>query len=172
MRLQLPAQRRPHAVGADQREAALFHDPLIAARMNGNAVDVSGKILDARGKPERDVLRVFRGIDERRLQVAAMDRPIGRAVAAFSRVAERNAHDLAAGAAGHHADRLRQHRRGRKTLTQAERDQHAGRIGSELNSGAGLFQLGGLLKHGDAQTGARSANAVVSPAMPAPATMT
>ena len=45
--------------------------------------------------------------------------------------------------------------RGREALAQAERDQHAGGVGPELDSGAGLFQLGGLLEHGDAQAGAR-----------------
>ena len=148
-------QRRPHAVGADQRQAAFLDDALVAARLHRDAVDVGGEVLDVAAELERDVLRALRGTGERRLQVAAMDRPIGRAVAALGVVAQRNAHDLAAGAARHHADRLRRHDGGRQLFAQAERDQHAGGVGRELDSGAGLFELGGLFEHGCAQAGAR-----------------
>ena len=150
------------ARSADQTPSApiratplIFHHALIAVRLHGETVDVGREILDAGGELDRDVLRILRGIGERRLQIAAMDRPIGCAIALLGVRPKRNAHDLVARAAGHHADRLRRNHRGREALAQAERDQHARGIGTELNSGAGLFQLGGLLEHGDAQAGAR-----------------
>ena len=149
------AQCRPDAVGADQGDALIFHHVPIAVRLHGETIGVGRKVLDAGRELDCDVLRLLRGIGERYLQVAAMDRPIGRAIAALGVRPERNTHDLVARAAGHHADRLRRNHQGREALAQAERDQHAGGIGSELNSGAGLFQSSGLLEHGDAQAGAR-----------------
>ena len=64
-------------------------------------------IVEFGAEPERDVLRGARGAGEYRLQIAAMDSPERRAVTALGLVAQRNTDDLAAGAAGHDADRLR-----------------------------------------------------------------
>ena len=79
-----------------------------------------------------------------------MDRPVGRAVAALGFVAQRNAHDLASGAAGHHPDRLRRDGNRCEPLAQAESDQYAAGIRRKLEAGAGLFQLLGLLEDGHA----------------------
>ncbi len=94
--MQAFAHLRPHAVGADQRDAALVDDLLAAPRQHGDAVDVGREVLDAHAERELDVLLVVGGVGERGLQVAAMQRPVGRAVACLDAAAERNARDLAA----------------------------------------------------------------------------
>ena len=147
----LRAQGRPDAIGADQDDAAFVdHLPALAA-LHGDAVVVGGIILDLGAEPQRDVALRPRGIGEHRLQVAAVESPVGRAVAPLGVGAERNAHDLAAGAAGHHPDRLRGHDMRREGVAQAERDEHAAGIGRQLQAGAGLFQLFRLFQDRDAQ---------------------
>ena len=102
-----------------------------------------------------------------------MDRPIGRAEAAFHVRAQRDAHDLASGTACHHPDGLRRDRNRCETLAQPERDQYAAAVRRELDAGAGLFKLLGLLVERSRGCPARaSASAAVNPAMPAPAMMT
>jgi hypothetical protein len=73
---------------------------------------MGGEILHPGGEFDLDILRGARGVGQRRLQIAAMDRPVWRAIAALGIAAQRNAHNLAARAARHHADRLWHHHRG------------------------------------------------------------
>ena len=113
------------------------------------------EILDADAKLERDVAFVKDGINQRRLQIAAMDRPVGRAETAFHFIAKRDAHDLARGAARHHPDGLRRDRNRCKPLAQPESNQNAASIRRELDAGSGLFKLFGLLVDGHADAGAR-----------------
>ena len=61
---------------------------------HADAFDVRGEILDVDAEMEFDVEFLLGHIGERELQVAAMHRPIGRTVAAFHLVTERNTHDL------------------------------------------------------------------------------
>ena len=120
---------RPDAVGADQRDAALVQNLRAALAEHADAFDVRGEIFNVDAEMDFDVELLLRHIGERKLQIAAMHRPVGRAVAAFHVVAERNAHDLAARAAGHDANSFRRDDGCFKTLAQAERDQHAAGVG-------------------------------------------
>ena len=88
---------------------------------------------------------------QRRLQVAAMDDPIGRAVALLGGRAERHAHDFAAVLGVKHAQGQRRDHVRPQPLAEAELDQDARGIGRELDAGAGFFEPLGLLQHDDAE---------------------
>ena len=71
----------PHAVGADQRDAALVDHVAAAAALHGNAVIVDGEVADLDAKLERNVVVSARGVGERGLQIGAVDSEERRAVA-------------------------------------------------------------------------------------------
>ena len=90
---QLLTRYRRHRSGRCRARRA----PANRACLDGDAVDMGGEVLDAHAQLKRHIESVMRRIGERRLQVAAMDRPVWRAVASFGLVTERNARDLASG---------------------------------------------------------------------------
>jgi len=105
--------------------------------------------------PQADIEVFGDGGGERRLQIAAMDRPIGRAVALFGSSAERHAHDFAAAFGAEHAQALGRDDMGPQPLAEPELDQRARGIGRQLDAGAGLVKPLGLLQHQHAETAAR-----------------
>ena len=131
-----------------------------------------GEILHARAEPQRDV-GTFRapGSQQRRLQVGAMDHPIGRAVALLGRVAERDAHDVAAARGLDPRSPPARPRAARSRSPRPRREQHARRVGRKLDAGAGLFEPRGLLQHTARNPARASVSAAVSPPIPAPAMM-
>ena len=152
--LQLRADTRPDAIGADQRDTALVDDLTAIAALHGHAIAVRDEVFEFGAEQEPDVDGGLRRGGQRRLQVAAMDGPVRCAVTAFA-IGQRNTHDLAAGAAVHHAHGMRRDHRGCQQVAQAEVDEDAGGVGRQLDAGADLFKAGGLFEHGDAQAVAR-----------------
>ena len=144
-----------------------------ARRLHGDAIDVRRELLDPVAEPEGDV----RLGAPRRRPAPPADRRGGspnRARRSGARLlAKRDARDLAAGPAGHHADRVPARHRGRQPFAQAERQQDARGIGRKLDAGAGFLQAAAPARARVTRQPARaSASAAVSPAMPAPAMMT
>ncbi len=90
------ASRRPQPVGGNECDAALLGDAGAAARRDGDAVLMHDEIFHVRAELQRDAEILRHRAGERRLQIAAMDRPIGRAVTLGGRFAERHADDFAA----------------------------------------------------------------------------
>ena len=113
------------------------------------------EVLHPHAEQDRDVeILVDRG-RERGLQVAAMDDPIGGAVALFGDFAERHAHDFAPARGVEHPQRRGCDDMRAQPVAEAELDQYARRVRRELNSRAGLFEPFGLLQHDDAEAVAR-----------------
>ena len=101
------ARDRPQPIGGEQRIAALMPDAAAALRRNGDAIVMGDEIFHPRAKPQLMSRFSATAALQRCLQIAAMDRPIGRAVALFGGVAERHAHDFAAALGVEHAQGLR-----------------------------------------------------------------
>ena len=146
---------RPDAVGTDQRDPAFIEDLRTALAEHADASAMGREILDAHAELERDVAFVTDGVNERQLQIAAMDRPVGRTETPLYFLAQWNAHDFARGSARHHPDRLRCYRNRCEPLAQPQRDQDAASVRRELNAGSGLFKFSGLFVDGHANAGAR-----------------
>jgi len=146
------ANRRPDAVGADQRQRQLLlaHGP--AALNHRQPLGMGGKVLELAAEPQFDVGIVVDLGGQRRLQVGAMHHPIGRAGAGRGCFAERQAGDFAAQAGAHDADGVGDHGAGGEARFEAEIDQHAAGIGRQLQAGAGLFKPLGLLENDDAKS--------------------
>ena len=82
------AQARPQSVGCDQREAALL-ERARGAGGDRDALAVLREVLDPGAELKRDIGMLAHGLQQHGLQVAAMDDPIGRAVALGRGRAER-----------------------------------------------------------------------------------
>ena len=122
---------------------------------HGDAVGVGGEILDAGAELERRC-RARRARPRRAPLADRRDGSPSRARRSGVRHrAERNAHDLAAGAAGHHADRLRRdaERAAARASPSAIRTRVA--LGESWMPAPVSSSLRGLFEHGDAQAGAR-----------------
>jgi len=70
---------------------------------------VRGKILQTHPEPNHDVEVLYGRVAERRLEVAAVNDPVRRAVSLHRAGAKRNARDFAAAATAEHAYRRRRH---------------------------------------------------------------
>ena len=66
----------------------------------------SGEVLDPRAEVERDIGIGAHRVEQHLLQVAAMDHPVGRAVALLDGGAERRARQHAGGLRVHHPELL------------------------------------------------------------------
>jgi len=121
---------------------------------DAQSLGVQDEILDPRPQPQHDVGTGAHRLRQCRLQVGAVDRPIGRAVAALGLGAERDSRKPAA-ARGLDRDRLGREHVGAQTFAETERDQDSRGVGRELDAGAGLFQPLGLLQQCDAESGSR-----------------
>ena len=116
--------RRPQPVGADERNA-VFLDRLPAAMgRDGEVLAVTGKVFDPATEMECNIGRRSDCLDQRGLQVAAVDHPVGRAVARLSVGAERRVRKHAARRA-HHAKLFGNDDMRFQPLAQPERDQDA-----------------------------------------------
>ena len=81
-----------------------------------------------------------------------MDDDVGAAVAIGHGLAERQAHDLAAGDARAHDHRLRTDAGGVEGAAEPEIEQDVGGVGGKLQAGADFRKLGGALEHDNALT--------------------
>jgi hypothetical protein len=104
------------------------------------------EILHPCAKRNGDVRVGLYCIEERRLQVAAMDDPVRRAVTPLRRFSKRRARQHASGARVHHAQLLRQHHMRLQSVMKTKRDQDARGVRRELDAGARLSELLGLLE--------------------------
>src|SRR5919198_2475583 len=75
------AQARPQPVGRNQRRTAILETMLRRARGDDNAVVLRREILDPRPQMKNNVGMGAYRLDQHGLQVAAMDDPVGRAIA-------------------------------------------------------------------------------------------
>jgi hypothetical protein len=149
------ARGGPQAVGGDQSIALLMPDPVTAAGGNAYAVAVRGEIFHPHAELESDIEIFVGGGSEYGLQIAAMDRPIGCAVKFRCNSAEGHPQDFAAILAIKNAKPPRHDNMRREPLAESEVDQDAGRVGRELNAGAGFLEAFRLLKDSDMETPAR-----------------
>src|SRR5262245_64172198 len=85
------AQARPQPVSPYERDAAIFEEMLCGAREDRDAVLVEHEIFDPGAEIEDDTGMDAHRVDQHGLQVAAMDNPVGRAVALLGDLAERRA---------------------------------------------------------------------------------
>jgi hypothetical protein len=144
------AQAGPQPVGAHERDPGLDRGAAAQAQRRAHAVGMQDEILDPRAEPKRDIgVRAHR-VDQRRLQVAAMDRPVRRAVARFDGLPERDVCKVAA-AHGHDRDRVGRDGEISQPVLQPEREQHARGVGRELDAGPDIGEGFGLLQERDAE---------------------
>ena len=167
------AQARPQSIGADQRDAALLERIPGRERGDGDAVAVHGEILDPRTQAKRDIGMGAHRVEQHRLQIAAMDHPIGRAVAVLDGGAERRAREHARGLrVRSRAVRVGRPRRDRAACPSRAR---SGRATRWARAGCRRRSLPGAAPGRTPPPGSRAAaiaSAAVSPPMPAPAMMT
>ncbi len=86
------------------------------------------------------------------LQIAAMNHPIGCAIAFVSGGAERRARQQSAGARVEHAQLVRRDDLRPQAVTQSKPDQDLRCIGRELDAGAGFLEALGLFQNGGAES--------------------
>jgi hypothetical protein len=94
-------------------------------------------------------------LDQRGLQIAAVDHPIGRAIVLLDGRAERYAGEHAPRVRTHHLELFRNDDLRRQPLAKAEPEEDAGGIGGELDTGAGLLKPRRRLQQGDAEVALR-----------------
>lgn len=97
---------------------------------------------------------VGRRRQQRRVQVAAVDDPVRRAVIAL-RVTDGDAGDVASIGRPANANALRGDDPRQQTVLKTEPDQNAGRIGRELNPGSGFLEARRLFQHAHPEAGLR-----------------
>ena len=153
------------AVGTDRERAAQ------ARAVMEDHVD-AGLVLRERGEPLAQHDGVGPGsadrVDKHSLQVATMHEDVRRAVALMR---DRTEVEGVPGLAGVPQPRLLaggQELGAFERSLQAQRVQHAHAIGADLDAGADLLQLGGLLADDDVDARRISASAQASPPMPPP----
>ncbi len=144
------------AAHPDFRRRGVGTSLMAEAVAEARARKVSLMILEVR-RSNLEARRLYRkfGFEERRLQVAAVDHPIGGAPALRGGGGERRARQHARSPRAHHPQLLRRDRAALEALAQPERDQHACGIGRELNAGADLLQALRLLEHRDLESALR-----------------
>src|SRR5690242_1286152 len=125
-----------------------------ANSLDGYAVLMNGEAIDADAECEPDIgMRACR-LEQRSLQVAAVNDPIRRAEACGG-VRQWNAGDLPAVACVQNAHGLRGHRGRAQPVAQSQIDQDAGRVRRQLNAGASLIKPFGLVEDDGAQAAMR-----------------
>ena len=155
LREQMIADRRPDAVGADQRHRQFGLPGIAAALDHGQPLGVRGHVLELAAEPQVDVRMIVDLGLQGGLQIGAMHHPIGGAGAQAGGLAERQAGDFAACARAHDGDRVgRDGARGEPRL-QAEFDQDAAGVGRKLQAGTGFLQPFGLFQNDDAKAASR-----------------
>ena len=146
------SDRGPDSVGADQRQRQLLLAHRAAALNHGQSLGVGGGVLELAAEPQLDIGIVVDVGLQRRLQVGAMQHPIGRAGAKRGGFAERQANHFTAASCAHQADGVGDDGACRKPRLQSQFDQHAAGVGRELQAGADFLEPLGLFKNDDAKT--------------------
>jgi hypothetical protein len=148
---ELLAHDRLHAVGTDERHAAVRLAALVEHR------DAGGVLLDAldpRGREEADAAGLLRALEKAQVHVGAVDHGVGVAEAGAEGLAGGDAADeaLVDGVVHHH--RLGIDSAGAGALAHAQRIEGGEGVGTELDAGADLADLGRLLEHVDVEAAA------------------
>src|ERR1700694_5027462 len=95
-----------------------------AANVHGEAMAMRLEILDPGRELDGGVGIILHGVEQGRLQIAAMNRPIRRAVLRLHVLSERDAYDLASAARASDRDRLRRHDLLFQGIAEPERPKH------------------------------------------------
>jgi len=147
-----PAHARPQPVGGNQRDAAIFEEMLRGAREDRDAVLLEREILDPGAEIENDTGMGAHRVDQDGLQVAAMDDPVGRAVALLRNRAERRARKHPRRPRVHDPQLLGSDHMPPQLLAEAERNQNARCVGRQLNAGADFLKALRLVEYGDVES--------------------
>ena len=157
---------RPQSVGRDQRTPAFVPNAIAAARRDADAVIERRKILHPHAELDADT-EIFadRG-SECGLQIGAMNRPIGGAIAGGRGVAERHVQNFTAIPGIENAQTFRHDDVPLQSFADAEIDKDARGVGRELDAGAGFLEPLRLLQHrnvkavaGERERGSQSGDA-------------
>ncbi len=151
VREQLVAQLGPDPVGPNQRQRGFLLPRHPPALPHGDALGVGRGVLELPAEPQLDVRIVVDLRQQRRLQIGAMDDPIGRPGAKCSGIAERQAGDFTAALRAHDADGIGHGGAGTEPRPKSEIDQHPAGIGRQLQAGAGLLESLHLFQNDDAK---------------------
>lgn len=116
---------------------------------------MGGAILELAAEPELDIGIVADGSLQRRLQVGAVDHPIGSTGASGRGFTERQSGNLAAGAGADHRDGFGNNGPACQPRLQPELNEHAACIGRKLQARAGFFEPFGFFEYNDAKAGFR-----------------
>ena len=144
---QLLADFRADAVAADQRRRASNVEAVLGPDLHA----VGGVLVadDALPVDERDVAVRAAGVEQHAVQIGAMDHRIGIAEAPAERLVDRDMRDLLAGHAVHHDQAIDIDRLGAAGVADAEIVHGVKSVGADLDAGADLAELVGLLQHRD-----------------------
>jgi hypothetical protein len=151
----LLADRRPDAIGTDQRIALVY----VAGR--GLRTHATRRVLigdDTFLVDQRDVGRGAAGIEKRRVQIGAVDHRVGIAHEFAKLLADRRPQDLLAGQAVHHDEVVDIDRALAAGLADPQIIHRVKAVRPDLDAGADLAEGIGLFEHGDLGTGARKAH--------------
>ena len=138
------ADFRPQAVAADQRAA---FDCFTGRQRDGDALAVILEIRDLAFDFERDEVVALAGFQIGAVDVVAMRHRIGLLEIGFRLIAERHAGDHFAGESAAHGERARPPGIGQDRVLQPDLFQRAEDIRPELDAGADLAEMFGLLQH-------------------------
>ncbi|WGS29418.1 hypothetical protein [Bradyrhizobium sp. ISRA464] len=157
------------AVGADHDLAVV---PLAVGEPQPDAVAGLVKAGAATVEMQAAWRQCIERLDQHAVKIAAMHHPVGRAIDGARGGAE--VEQLPGPPSAEQPDFLARRLTGNHLhlLLEAERDQDAGAVGAELDSGAEFAQLGRLLEDLDVDPACSSDNPATSPPIPAPATRT
>ena len=133
---------RPQAVGADQRRAAIL---LAALGARHDAVAGFVDRDDLLRVVETDASGFSASVEQRLVQVGAMDQCVGVRELFAERVAQRDAGDLLAADRIQHDEIVGKHRERADRRGEPEHVEHPEHVGPELDAGADLLELRRLL---------------------------
>ncbi len=145
------ARARTQAVGADQQIGAVGYRHRAALQADRDLIAFGREAGQGRAQSQDNVGLPPDRLDQRILQVGAMNRQIGRAPAALG-VIERQPHEFAAVRAAQRPDRVRNHGDGAHGPEDPEAGQDAGRVRRQLQPGAEFLERVGPLVQRDLET--------------------
>jgi hypothetical protein len=122
---------------------------------HGHAVGGLLAVQDAGGGVQLDAAVRLHAVEQRLMHVGAMDHRVGVAEAGTERVAERNLGDRAGVGRVQHHHAVVEDGAAARLLADAERVEGGEGVRRELDAGADLADLGGLLEHLDREAAPR-----------------
>ena len=126
---QSAAQLRPYSVGRDKRDAAFLRGAAGGKARGSDAIAVVGEVVDPRSEMERDIGMRQHRLEQDGLEIAAVDHPVGGAVALLDGRTERRPGEHAGTSRAHHPELFGNDDVRPQLLAEAERDQNARCVG-------------------------------------------